>query len=66
MCSIAAIFSLEEMLIKSKKVSILNNIIRKMEKNWKIKAGANLGTKLVWSMFYFGKCWQKSGMVTLK
>jgi len=39
-CSIAAIFSLEESLIRSKKVFILNNIIRKMGKKMENK---NLG-----------------------
>jgi hypothetical protein len=50
MCSTAAIFSMGESLIISKKVSILYNIIRKTEKNWKIK---NWGKKhvLFWELF---------------
>jgi hypothetical protein len=57
MCSTAAIFSLEESLIRSNKVSILNNIFRKMEKNWNIKHWDKTGDKislehvLFWELF---------------
>lgn len=57
MYSIAAIFSLEESLIRSKKVSILYNIIRTMEKNWTMKHWGKIGDKirleyvLFWELF---------------
>ena len=57
MCSNAAIFSLEQSLIRSKKVSILNNIIRKMEKKLENKKLGKLGDKiclehvLFWELF---------------
>jgi hypothetical protein len=57
MYSIAAIFLLEESLIRSKKVSILYNIIREMGKNWTTKHWGKTGDKisleyvLFWELF---------------
>lgn len=57
MYNIAAIFSLEESFIRSKKVSILYNIIRKMGKNWTMKHWGKTGDKisleyvLFWTLF---------------